>query len=55
MIVHEPAMNWQMEKRYFPSFKPLVYILRVYSTKSFPDIIGLESLLGCLLSSLGLH
>ena len=23
-----------MEKRYFPSFKPLVYILRVYSTKS---------------------
>ena len=34
MIVHEPSMNWQIEKHYFPSFKPLVDTLRVYSTKS---------------------
>ena len=39
MIVHEPAMNWQIEKRYFPSFKPLVYILRMYSTNSETSLI----------------
>lgn len=27
-------MNWQIEKRYFPSFKPLVDILRMYLASS---------------------
>ena len=32
-ISHEPAMNWKIEKRYFPCFTPLLYSLRMCSTK----------------------